>query len=74
MDTVHRVSEPPRWREQGLRGSNVEERGGGGVEEIPERYGVAYFSAPGPETIIRVPGKPIDVGECLRRKRAALYT
>lgn len=71
-NTVHRVSEPPHWREQGLQGSNLGERGGGGVEEIPERYSIACFSSPDPETIIKAPGKPIDVGEYLRRKRAAM--
>lgn len=84
-NTVHRVSEPPR-KEQSLQGSTCKddvERGSSNVDAIPERYSIAYFSAPDPTTIVEaLPGcvreqaprwKPINAGEYLRRKRAAVY-
>jgi isopenicillin N synthase-like dioxygenase len=85
-NTVHRVSEPPHWKEQGLQGSkfnDTAERGGGSVEAIPERYSIAYFSAPDPATVVEAlpcccrdqapRWKPVIAGEYLRRKRAAMY-
>lgn len=46
-NTVHRVSEPLHWKEQGLQGSNphdIPERGGGGVEMITERYSILILA------------------------------
>ena len=86
-NTVHRVSEPHHWKDQGSQDSNfkntAEERGGG-VETIPERYSIAYFGAPDPDTIVQAlpcccgdqapRWKPVNAGEYLRCKRAAMYT
>ena len=84
-NTVHRVSEPRGWEDDGFQGSNFDdnsERGAGGVEEIPERYSIAYFSAPDPATVVeafscccrdQAPKKPIHAGEYLRKKRAEMY-
>lgn len=85
-NTVHRVSEPPAWKEQGLQDlkcNDTTERASGNVEAIPERYSIAYFSAPDPATVIEAlpccygdqaqRWKPINAGEYLRRKRAAMY-
>ena len=85
-NTVHRVSEPPHWKEQSLQGSNIDDtrnRGGDGLETIPERYSIAYFSSPDPATVIealsccctdQAPKKSINAGEYLRKKTAAAYT
>ena len=82
-NTVHRVSEPPRWKQPGLHGfDDTAERGGGGMEMIPERYSIAYFSVPDPATVVealscccgdQAPRKPIHTGDYLRRKRSAMY-
>jgi isopenicillin N synthase-like dioxygenase len=77
-NAVHRVSEPPRWKEQGLQGSKINDilrRDGGGIETIPERYSIAYFSALDPATVVeplscccrdQAPKKPINDGEYVR--------
>ena len=77
-NTVHRVSEPPRWKERGTA-----EGSSGRVEPIPERYSIGCFGAPDPATVIEAlpcccenqtpRWKPINAGEYLRRKRAAMY-
>lgn len=85
-NTVHRVSEPPRWKEQGLQGPNCNDTADGNsvsMEAVPERYSVAYFSAPDPATVIEAlrcccenqppRWKPINAGEYLRKKKAAIH-
>lgn len=71
-NTIHRVSEPPHWKDQGS------------ADAIPERYSIAYFSAPDPATVVEAlpcccgdqapkRWKSVNAGDYLRRKRAALY-
>ena len=85
-NTVHRVSEPPRWKEQTSQGLKYDDTTKGShksVETVPERYSIAYFSAPDPTTVVEAlpyccgnqtpRWKPINAGEYLRRKRAAMY-
>ena len=85
-NTVHRVSGPHRWKDQGSQDSNFQntaEERGGGVETIPERFSIACFGAPDPSTIVKAlpcccgdeapRWKPVDAGEYLRGKRAAMY-
>lgn len=85
--TVHRVSEPPHvLKEQDLHNSKTCKRNCGGLDEmIPERYSIALFSSPDPETLVEaLPGcwseevpkkwKSINAGKYLRRKQTALYT
>jgi hypothetical protein len=66
------------------QGSKIDDTPGGrgNVGTIPERYSIAYFSAPDPATVVealscccrdRAPKKSINAGEYLRRKRAAMY-
>ncbi len=83
-NTVHRVSEPSHWNEQGLQGLHFDdtaERRGSGIEAIPERYSVAWFSAPDPATVVEALSccrrdqarrKPIHAGDHVRRKRSAM--
>ena len=85
--TVHRVLEPHRLKDQGSQDSsfkNIAEERGGSVETIPERYSIAYFGAPDPATIVEAlpyccgdqapRWKPVNAGEYLRSKRAAMYS
>ena len=86
-NTIHRVSEPPLWKEQGLQGSKCNDTGDRSNDSgklIPERYCTAYCSSPDPATVVeplprgygdQLPRrwKPINAGEYLRRKRAAMY-
>ena len=80
-NTVHRVSEPPRWKEQNSQYSKFNETSEGdqkSVEMVPERYSTAFFSTPDPTTIIEAlpycvgdqtpRWKPLNAGEYLRRK------
>jgi len=57
-NTVYRVSEPPYWKEQGLQGLNYNDTAErSNMEAIPERYSIAYFSAPDPATVVKaLPG------------------
>ena len=86
-NTVHRVSEPQHWKDQGLpvsKSKNTAEKRGGSAEAIPERYSIAYFGAPDPATVVEAlpcccgdqapRWKPVNAGEYLRSKRAAMYT
>ncbi len=85
-NTVHRVSEPPHWKEQDLQGSKLSETtrsGRGNGDVIPERYSIACFSAPDPATTVQAlpccckdqasRWKPINAGEYLCGKRMAMY-
>ena len=83
-NTVHRVSEPPRSKEQSLHDSSYDRSDkNSDMTMIPERYSVAYFSNPNHDTIVEaLPGcsidraprwKPINAGEYLDRKRAAMF-
>lgn len=76
-NTVHRVSEPPR--------SVKIDQGTDDTEMIPERYSLAFFSYPDAQTIVeplasccnnQKPKRwgPINAGEYLLTKRAALYS
>lgn len=76
-NTIHRVSEP--------RAGTPGEGDGIGDKTIPQRHSIAFFSSPDPETIVEaLPGcwseqvpkkwKPINAGDYLRRKTAAMYT
>jgi isopenicillin N synthase-like dioxygenase len=72
---------------KGLQDSKCNDTAGrasGNVEAIPERYSIAYFSAPDPATVIealpcccgdQVPKrwKPINAGGYLGRKSTAMY-
>ena len=86
MNTIHRVMKPSGWKEEGAGssdGSIDTEEGGEDVDVVPERYSVVYFSVPDPDTVVETfPSccagqasrwKPINAGEYLRRKRAAMY-
>lgn len=73
---------PPRWKDRGLQGSKIDHETSEGAEDIPERYSIAYFSAPDPATDVealpcccgdQAQRKPINVGEYLRRKRSEMY-
>ena len=86
-NTVHRVMEPPQWEEEALQSpkvSNSSKAHDVSGNTIPERYSIAYFSAPDPATIVEAlpccygddlpqRWKPMNAGEYLLRKRAALY-
>ena len=85
-NTVHRVSEPPNWKDQSLQAldsGDAAESGSGGLDAIPERYSIACFGVPDPTTVVEaLPGccreraarwEPVDAGEYLRRKRAVMY-
>lgn len=86
-NTIHRVSEPPHLRGNGSHGAKGYETAEGnddGVVVIPERYSIAYFSDPDPETVIEalpaccgdhVPSrwKPMNAGEYLRKKKRETY-
>jgi len=73
-NTIHRVSEPPHRASEG-----------GMDKMIPERYSIAFFSDPDPTAVVEaLPGcwndevpkrwGPIEAGEYLRRKTAAIYS
>lgn len=54
-NTIHRVSEPPLWKEQGSQSSKCHdtgERSNDSGESIPERYCIAYFSSADPATVV----------------------
>jgi isopenicillin N synthase-like dioxygenase len=88
-NTVHRVSEPSRkWKELHSQNSSFCESpksdDGGAEEMIPERYSIAFFGNPDPETTVEalpgcwdkeVPKKwnSINAGEYLCRKRKRAY-
>ena len=84
-NTVHRVSEPPlseQHRSHDLSCSHTKEKDSD-TTVIPERYSIAYFSNPNHDTIIEaLPAcledqaprwKPLNAGEYLNRKRAAMF-
>ena len=82
-NTVHRVSAPHHWKDQDSNSQNQAGERGGGVETITERFSNASFGAPDPSTIVKAlpcccgdqapRWKPVDAGEYLRGKRAAMY-
>jgi isopenicillin N synthase-like dioxygenase len=77
-NTVHRVSAPPSAEDGDvIKGDNE--------EMVPERYSIAFFSFPDPETNIepfhcccnnQVPKKwgSLNAGEYLLKKRTAIYS
>lgn len=79
-NTVHRVSLPPRPNKDSKDVENVSEEGD---ESIPERYSIGCFSSPDPNTTVApyssccqsepAKWKPINAGEFLQKKRAAIY-
>ena len=82
-NTVHRVSEPPQWKGRGSKINDAVEGSCDSGEAVPERYSIACFGAPDPTTVVEaLPGccenqaprwKPINAGEYLHRKIAAMY-
>ena len=75
-NTVHRVLEPQSANEKTAQDSEV---------MIPERYSVAFFSFPDTATIVEplstclsndvsIRWKPVNAGEHLLSKRAAMYS
>jgi len=91
MNTVHRVTEPGGRKPLVSKGKQGGESAGeladlekDNREMIPERYSIAFFSHPDPETMVEaLPGcydekkpkrwKPINVGKYLKRKDAETH-
>ena len=82
-NTVYRVLEPPHWNDKGPKCSDTAKRTSS-ADAIPERYSIAYFSAPDPATVVEAlpcccgdqapkRWKSVNAGDYLRRKRAAMY-